>query len=138
MVKALAHVCLLSRDLDRTLEFYTVTIGLSKGFDFVRNGSTFGFYLRVAAGQFIEVFKTDDSSPEAPPRRITHLCLEVDDIDAMRSQLLAKGLEVTEKKIGADASWQIWTNDPDGTPIEFHQYTEQSCQFTGGRCVVDW
>lgn len=51
MMKALAHVCLLSRDLNRTLEFYTETLGLSKGFDFVRNGALFGFYLRVGTGQ---------------------------------------------------------------------------------------
>jgi lactoylglutathione lyase/glyoxylase I family protein len=138
MIKALAHVCLLSRDLDRTLDFYMETLGLSKGFDFFRDGALFGFYLRVADGQFIEVFKTDDLSPEPTARRITHLCLEVDDIDVMRARLVAKGIEVTEKKLGADASWQIWTKDPDGTPIEFHQYTDESCQLTGRVCVVDW
>ena len=37
MIKALAHVCLLSSNLDRTLDFYCGVLGLKKKFDFIRN-----------------------------------------------------------------------------------------------------
>jgi hypothetical protein len=44
---------------------------------------------------------------------------------------------VTDKILGADHSWQIWTADPAGVKIEFHQYTNASCQTTGADCVLD-
>jgi lactoylglutathione lyase/glyoxylase I family protein len=139
MIKSLAHLCILSGDLNRTLDFYVGILGLRKKFDFIRNGALFGFYLEVAPGQFIEVFHTDAPAPDrASAGSITHLCLEVADIDAVRGRLVAKGVEVTEKKLGADSSWQAWCKDPDGTAIEFHQYTPGSCQLTGAECVVDW
>jgi lactoylglutathione lyase/glyoxylase I family protein len=138
MIKSLAHVCLLSRDLEKTLDFYCGTLGLKKGFDFLRNGKLFGFYVQVTERQFIEIFQAGDDSEEAPPRRITHFCLEVNDVEAMRSRLVERGIEVTEKKLGADHSWQIWCKDPDGTSIEFHQYTPESTQLTGKACLVNW
>ncbi len=39
--------------------------------------------------------------------------------------------------MGADRSRQMWTQDPDGVRIEFHQYTPGSCQLTGAPCVLD-
>ena len=50
--------------------------------------------------------------------------------------LIEKGYEVTEKKLGADESWQTWVTDPSGVRIEFHEYTEKSTQITGEDCIV--
>lgn len=138
MIKALAHLCILSTDLDRTRDFYCRILGLSPGFDFLRDGRLFGFYIKINDRQFIEVFKTDDDPAGRTSRLITHLCLETDDIDALRSHLESSGVTVTEKKLGADQSWQIWCKDPDGTDIEFHQYTPASSQLTGTVCHVNW
>ncbi len=137
MIKSLAHLCLLSRDLQKTLDFYTGILGLRKKFDFERQGGLFGFYLEVGPGQFIEVFHSPEDRSGAKGG-ITHFCLEVEEIEAVRSALLAAGVPVTEKKLGADHSWQAWCKDPDGVDIEFHQYTPQSLQLTGGTCLVDW
>jgi lactoylglutathione lyase/glyoxylase I family protein len=139
MIKTLAHVCLLSRDLEKTLDFYCGTLGLRRKFDFLRNDKLIGFYLEVGPQNFIEVF-ADKSDPIANPQgaRIMHFCLEVEDIDALRERLIAKGIEVTEKKKGCDESWQIWCKDPDGTSIEFHMYTPESSQITGANCIVTW
>lgn len=139
MIKTLAHLCILSTDLNRTLDFYCGTLGLRKKFDFIRNGALFGFYLEVDANHFIEVFKAQNGLPEnVLNQQITHFCLEVADIDVLRETLTAKGIKVTEKKLGADQSWQAWCKDPDGIDIEFHQYTPRSTQLTGEKCVVDW
>lgn len=138
MIKSLAHVCILSRNLDRTLDFYCSTLGLRKGFDFLREGKLFGFYLKITDRQFLEVFQTTEAEWSVPPRPITHLCLEVDDIEAVRARLIDRGISVTDKKAGADNSWQIWCKDPDGTDIEFHQYTPESSQLTGKPCHVNW
>jgi len=137
MIKSLAHVCLLSKDLQKTLDFYTGILGLRKKFDFERQGGLFGFYLEVCPGQFIEVFQTTEDRSEVKGG-ITHLCLEVEDIEHVRSALLAAGVVVTEKKLGADHSWQAWCKDPDGIDLEFHEYTPQSTQRTGKTCIVDW
>jgi len=137
MIKTLAHICILSRDLDRTLEFYCGTLGLRRKFDFFKGEDLIGFYLEIDPGHFIEVFK-GDTVPEPQGRRIMHFCLEVGDIDAVRERLVSRGTEVSEKKKGSDSSWQIWCKDPDGTDIEFHQYCPESSQITGTRCNVSW
>ncbi|MEI8313217.1 MAG: VOC family protein [Verrucomicrobiota bacterium] len=137
MIKTLAHVCLHSRDLNRTLEFYCDVLGLRRKFDFFKEEELIGFYLEIDPGHYIEVFK-GDTVPEPQGRRIMHFCLEVGDIDAVRDKLVSRGIEVSGKKKGSDASWQIWCKDPDGTDIEFHQYTPESSQLTGTRCNVNW
>lgn len=135
-IKALAHVCLFSRDLERTRAFYCDALGLEVKFRFVRRGELFGFYLKISDTQFIEVFLRDEAPSGVP--QIGHLCLETDDIEAMRRRLTASGVETTEPKLGSDHSWQMWLRDPDGTAIEFHQYTSQSTQYTGDDCIVTW
>jgi hypothetical protein len=67
-----------------------------------------------------------------------HLCLEVEDIPALRTTLIARGIETTKLLFGIDSSWKMWCKDPDGTPIEFYQSTAQSNQFTGQDCPVNW
>ena len=135
-IKRLAHVCLSAHDLAATERFYCAGLGFAKVFDFIRNGQIIGFYLRVVEGTYIEVFVREAIDAEAKPP-ISHLCFEVDDIDAVRRQLLAAGYTVTDKKLGADQSWQSWVTDPSGVQIEFHQYTAKSCQLTGANCVLD-
>ncbi|MBW8865108.1 MAG: VOC family protein [Verrucomicrobia bacterium] len=137
MIKSLAHLCVLSADLERSRAFYCDALGLKPHFDFHKNGRLFGFYLQVAPGQFIEIFSTD-AVTEIKRQRIHHFCLEVADIDALREKLLQHGLTVTPKKLGCDQTWQCWCQDPDGTEIEFQQYTPQSSQFTQKNCIVNW
>lgn len=136
-IRRLAHVCIFSSDLARTERFYTEVLGLKTGFRFLRNGELFGFYLQVAEDQFVEVFhRADPANFERVP--IGHFCLEVESVADTHSHLRAAGIDVTEPKLGADHSWQCWCKDPDGTSIEFHEYTAESCQRTGRPCVVNW
>ena len=137
MIKNLAHTCILARDLEKTLGFYSGLLGLQKKFDFLRRGELIGFYLELNPGQFVEVFQADLAA-DARHLRLTHFCFEVDDIDAMRQTLIQAGVAVREKKLGADQSWQFWCQDPDGVDVEFHQYTPRSSQLTGQPCEVDW
>ncbi len=136
MIKSLAHVCIFSRDLERTRQFYCVGLGLSVQFRFIRQGELFGFYLKVSEAQFIEVFLREEASGGVA--QIGHICLETDDLETLRRDLTAKGIETTEPKLGSDHSWQMWLHDPDGTAIEFHQYTPLSTQYTGKDCIVTW
>jgi len=136
MIKALAHICILTKDLERSLDFYVGTLGLKRHFDFHKDGKLFGFYMEVAPGQYIEVFRSD--AVDIKHQRIHHFCLEVDDIDAIIDRLQKKGVTVRQKKLGCDQSWQCWCKDPDGTDVEFQQYTPKSSQFTRADCIADW
>jgi catechol 2,3-dioxygenase-like lactoylglutathione lyase family enzyme len=135
MIKGFAHVCLSATDLPAVERFYCCGLRCRKAFDFIRDGQVVGFYLELAQDNYIEIFLRDeiDSDVKFP---ISHFCLEVDDIDNIGQQLIENGYEATEKKLGADQSWQIWTTDPSGVRIEFHQYTKNSSQITHENCML--
>jgi len=135
MIKKLAHVCIMARDLAETERFYCDLLGFERVFDFIREGNVAGYYLKVSGRTYVEVFQSGESTkPEGFP--IRHICFEVDDIEATLKRLRDGGYEVTEKKLGADHSWQAWVTDPSGVRIEFHEYTDESSQVTGRNCVI--
>ncbi len=136
MVKGLAHLCLGAGDLAAVEKFYCAGLGFKKGFDFVRNKEVIGFYLQVSPRNFIEIFRHDKIDPKAKGL-IQHFCLEVDDIDQIGRQLVDNGYPASEKIMGKDHGWQMWTTDPSGVRIEIQQYTKDSCQFTGADCILD-
>jgi len=136
MITALAHVCVLSHDLQTTEKFYCDGLGLKKQFSFIKDDEIVGFYLNFGNDSFIEIFKTDKPLTESDNTAIKHVCLEVDDIHATIERLRSKGIEVSDKKMGADQSWQAWLKDPSGMPIELHEYTEQSSQKTCNDCIL--
>jgi len=136
VIRGIAHVCLGAKDLAATRKFYCEGLGFSKQFDFIRNGEVVGFYLKVAEGNFIEVFRQDEihAHSQCP---IMHICFEVDDVDALAAHLKSLGYAATDKLLGGDNSWQVWAADPAGVRIEFHQYTPESTQLTGLDCTLD-
>ncbi len=135
MIKGIAHVCIGATDLDATERFYCSALGFRKVFDFMRQGKRVGFYLQVSASNYVEVFHKDEGAA-ADKGLIRHMCFETDDIEQVSRTLKSQGIQVTDKKTGADRSWQCWTADPSGVKIEFHQYTPESSQITGATCVL--
>jgi len=128
MIAGLAHVCFTVKDLNAAEAFYRGKLGFAHAFDFVRDdGERFGVYLHVGQRSFLELFEGTVAEP-APDQSFRHLCLEVDDIEAAAAELRSLGVEVTEVTLGSDNSYQAWLKDPDGNPIELHQYTPQSRQ----------
>lgn len=128
IIKGLAHVCFTVSDLDRSLAFYRDTLGMALAFEF-RNekGERFGVYLSFGGRNFLELFQ-GGLQPPAEGQSFRHICLEVADINQSVAELKARGVEVTEVKLGSDNTWQSWLSDPDGNRIELHQYTEKSWQ----------
>jgi catechol 2,3-dioxygenase-like lactoylglutathione lyase family enzyme len=137
MIKQLAHINIGAHDLKASEEFYCNILGLEKTFEFIKDGELFGFYAGVGKNTFIEVFQQEQKS-EQVSHLIHHLCLEVTDLEAVVNTIREKGWQVSDMVLGGDQSWQAWTEDPSGVPIELMQYTEQSSQFTGEACQVDW
>ncbi len=131
MIKGLSHIAIWVTDMDRSLDFYMRLPGVKEQFRLTKeDGSVWLLYLKVAPGQFIELFPRADGPYEcAANAGYAHFCLEVDDIQALHKALVDAGLTPDcEPRLGADGSWQMWIKDPDGNPFEFHQFTENSMQ----------
>jgi len=136
MIKRFAHVCLSASDLPAVERFYSCGLSCKKAFDFIKDGQVIGFYLEITQDSYIEVFLRDEINLDVK-FPISHFCLEVDDIDQISQQLIENGYDASKKELGSDQSWQIWTTDPSGVRIEFHQYTPKSSQITHKNCILD-
>jgi catechol 2,3-dioxygenase-like lactoylglutathione lyase family enzyme len=135
--KRIAHVCLGARDLERSIAYYR-NLGFEELFRFTRKGRQFGVYLKIADGNFIEIFEDPAMGPVVN-NGILHFCLETDDLDALMAALAERNVSFTPKKLGVDDTWQIWLEDPDGNRFEVHQYTPASRQLVpGGSVEADW
>ena len=137
MFKRLAHINIGATDLAASERFYTEILGMEKAFDFVKDGKPYGFYVKAGDTTFIEVF-IQGEPPTNDNILLKHMCLEVEDLDAVIETIRSRGWEVTDKKQGVDQSWQAWVTDPSGVRIEIMQYTDNSSQFTGKTCNVNW
>lgn len=136
LFKRLAHVCLHVKDLGRSLAYYK-KLGLSEGFQFTRRGRDYGRYLQIADKCYLELFEEPGAGPSSN-QGLAHFCLESEDLGALMAHLDAQGVPYTPKKLGDDATWQIWLEDPDGNKFEVHQYTARSMQLIGGTMEADW
>lgn len=128
MITGLAHVCFRVTDLERSIRFYVDQLGLTPAFEFRRDdGTKFGQYIHAGGRNFIELF-IGEIEPPVKGQSYSHICLEVDDIEATVATLRARGVEVTDIVVGSDRSAQAWLSDPDGNRIELHAYNPQSKQ----------
>jgi hypothetical protein len=57
-----------------------------------------------------------------------HFCLEIEGLETLRENLIARGIAVTEIAVGMDGSKQCWIKDPDSNSIELMEYTPSSLQ----------
>ena len=139
LIKQLAHVCIFAHDLDKTEAFYRDVLGLPVTFYFERDGKRIGFYLDLGGRTFIEVFVKGESS-FSESNQINHICLETESLDDLLAHVRSKGVEITDKKRGADGTWQSWAADPNGVKLEIFEYSSDSMQFgpAGAVCAVDW
>src|SRR5512147_169190 len=137
MIRQLAHICLYTDRLEEMRRFYADVLGLRFAFPLEDGqGRPFGLYFDAGHSTFIEIFDRRGAQAmwggaDAGVERGTafrHLCFEVTGLDAVRAELRARGLDVTEPTVGMDRSRQAWTADPDGNPIELMEYTAESAQ----------
>jgi catechol 2,3-dioxygenase-like lactoylglutathione lyase family enzyme len=123
----IGHAAFKVKDMAATLAFYADALGIHKAFSVERDGQPAFEYLKVADGQYIELFYGGDGTP--PAGALIHLCFEVDDIHAAAAKIEAAGypLDVPIRK-GLSGSLLCFTKDPDGIPIELMQITPDSLQ----------
>jgi len=120
----LNHVNLRVADVQRSFDFYHRFFGLEMTSTPTYNaldcgGGTF-LSLQTKADIDLETFRTSPGAvewartPNEPPGRLEHFCLEVDDFDleATRAQLAAEGYETVE------IAENLLTADPDGILVQ--------------------
>jgi len=135
MLVRLAHVCVETTDLEGTEAFYQ-KLGAERRFEF-RNlqDELIGMYMYFAGDTYIELVKVGTARVEGA---LNHFALQVEDIDAAHTALLAAGIDATKKELGGDHTWMTTCRDPNGVYIELHQYTVDSMQHRGGTCCIDY
>ncbi len=129
----IAHAAFNVSDMDKALEFYCGALGFEKAFELPEpdTGAPWIVYLYCGSGQFIELFYGATEVSEFSEARIgySHLCLQVEDINAIAKQVHDAGLELDMPvKHGVDDNWQCWVRDPDRNRIEFMQISPNSPQ----------
>lgn len=137
LIKQVAHACIFAHDLAATEAFWTEVLGMPIAFRFTRNGAPYGFYLDAGGRTHVEVFEKPDSA-FSDRNQINHICLEVHSLDDAVAAIRARGVEITDKKLAVDDTWQAWTADPNGVKIELFEYTDKSAQFVGGDRAANW
>lgn len=131
-ITGIGHIALKVHDLDRSLDFYRDKLGFDEMMRInYPDGRLWLVYLRITDTQFIEIFPgaENERAPGWDGNAITHVCLEVDDLDAVVEQVEKAGIKLLiEKKIAGDGNRQAWIEDPDGNRIEFMQMLPGSMQ----------
>ena len=131
-IVGLTHVAIKVADLDRTLEFYVNKLGFAEMLRLHKDdGDVWLVYLRITDDQFLEVFPDaeGDRAPGWNANGMNHLCLAIDDINALVAELEAAGIPLLlPLKRALDGNWQAWIEDPDGNRIELMQMDPDSLQ----------
>jgi glyoxylase I family protein len=114
---AIHHVSLMVQDLDDALDFYTRVLGMRRRTDRPESAGR-GAWLDIGEHQVHLI----EGAP--PPAMGQHFAVRVADLDATRSMLLNRGVEVSEAVVIGDAR-QAFLQDPSGNHIELHEAGQQ-------------
>jgi catechol 2,3-dioxygenase-like lactoylglutathione lyase family enzyme len=142
-LKAVHHVGLVVRDLDRSIWFYHDVLGLSfaneptpwfEGAELEKGVGVPGATLRQVSlwvgpnstMELIEYGNRPASSTSSVPNNFlgaAHVCFKVDDVSATKAELEGKGVEfysdVNVVDSGPLAGWRwVYFSDPDGLALE--------------------
>jgi glyoxylase I family protein len=142
MIKGFHHAAISTPDLQRCIDFYTQVIGGEVAWTFgwpegtpeadaltdLSNSAAQAAMLRIGE-TYLEVFQFD--SPAQPqsnhPRPvhkhgITHICLEVKDIQAEYQRLMTAGMVFNCEPQQQDGSSLVYGRDPDGNVVELIEF----------------
>jgi len=121
-ITGISHVGYFVSDLPKALAFWHDFLGFDEAYSLTKKDSQDIriAFIKVNDHQHIELF---NEPPTHPPNMMSHLCFTVDDIEAMRTYLRAKGFAVKPGDGGktrtGDYAFEI--KDPDGMLVEFVQ-----------------
>lgn len=120
------HIAIIVSDYEKSKKFYTEILGFKIINETYRTErDSYKLDLQVNKHTQIELFSFPNppkrqSHPEATGLR--HLAFSVPDINAIKDELISKGVEVEEIRIDGITDKQFFFfADPDGLPIEIYE-----------------
>ncbi len=146
MIRGIHHTAISTGNLERSLAFYRDLLGLeviveagwprgTEGADKITalENSSARFVMLKAGNAMIEIFEYASPSPkDGDPNRpvcdhgITHLCLDVTDLDAEYERLKAAGMtfHCPPQDLGPSVR-TTYGRDPDGNVLELQEVLQQ-------------
>ncbi len=123
-VSSVAHIAIFSKDVEASRKFYTGLLGYQEAYKLDQaDGKLALTFFKINDRQYIELFPEKESGSD----RLNHIALEVEDAEAMRAYLAAKGVAVPERvPKGRTGNLNFTIKDPDGHGVEFVQYLPDS------------
>jgi len=142
MIKGFHHAAISTPDLERCIDFYTRVIGGEVAWTFgwpagseeadevtgVQNSAADAAMLRIG-DTFLEVFQFTSPAQQARTDErpvhlhgITHICLEVTDINAEYERLKTCGMNFHCAPKTQDGSAMVYGRDPDGNVVELIEF----------------
>jgi len=115
-ITGIAHVALQASDLAKARRFYSGLLGYAE--------------MPLRAGAHSAVFAVNDRQrlivhdglPPDRDERLLNVAFETSDVEALRSFLVARGVQVTEPALDAEAGGRrVEVGDPDGHRVQFVQ-----------------
>ena len=127
-IKGVAHFSIAVSDLERSRRFYTEILGLK----FVQDAHAYGMVFLRAGDDHVILAKSDAPlQRSAADSRRAHHAFKVDSAkyNEAKALLASKGVESFEeedRKRGVFVGRQFYIRDPDGTVIEFTEWSGTS------------
>jgi lactoylglutathione lyase len=116
-ILGISHAAYFVTDLPKALDFWHGLLGYDEPYDLKKPDGTIGTaFIKINDHQHIELV---NSPPPAGSGYLNHIAFTVDNVEQMRSYLIARGVEVSgivKAKTG-DLGFKI--KDPDGNLVEF-------------------
>jgi catechol 2,3-dioxygenase-like lactoylglutathione lyase family enzyme len=111
-IQKLDFVGVPSRDAERSIRFYTETLGLRRdpngGFEFWVGDTCFG------------IWEPERFGGEFEPQRNAHPALHVEDVAAAKAELETKGVEFFGDILDTGVCHMAFFRDPDGNDLMLH------------------
>ncbi|HEY7335386.1 MAG TPA: VOC family protein [Bryobacteraceae bacterium] len=119
----LNHVGIYTKDYDRSMEFYTKTVGLREAFTIRGNdGKPTLTYLQINKDTFLELAPaTGDRQPG-----LSHIGIWPENLNATVAALRQRGLKVDDPRTGSTKTSITNATDPDGVRLELLDFLPDS------------
>jgi catechol 2,3-dioxygenase-like lactoylglutathione lyase family enzyme len=112
-VERLDFVAIPSRDGERSRAFYGETLGLRPD-----EHARFEFW---AGETCLGIWEPERLGGEFAPQRNGHLALHVEDVEAARTDLEAKGVDFLGETLDTGVCHMAFFRDPDGNDLMLHR-----------------
>ena len=121
----LNHVGVAVEDMEESVGFYTETMGFERTFALENEaGKATLVQLKVGENTFLEL----NPANEYLRPGLTHLGIQVEDIESVRAMYAGRGASPTETRTSGSSALFSYIVDPQGIPIELSEYPPDSAQ----------